>query len=170
MSETNSPEWPEEQYSAVIKNKKFATSYKEGWNNSRADCISAFNDWLKDQKPTGPTPTPENGNLEKIAFGLANDIQAEYNLEIGTVPDIEKMIIKAIQPFLAAKTEGHFARPVVSKKELSDLIYSKLLDLCRHTVIDGQDACVVINPIAQAPKIADAVIHHLLEGKNGEPT
>ena len=59
---------------------------------------------------------------------------------------------------------------LVSREELSDLIYSKLLDLCRHTVIDGQDACVVINPIAQAPKIADAVIHHLLEGKNGEST
>lgn len=58
-------------------------------------------------------------------------------------------------------------KPVVSREELSDLIYSKLLDLCRHTVIDGQDACVVINPIVQAPKLADAVIHHLLEGKKG---
>lgn len=48
--------------------------------------------------------------LEKVAFGLANDIQAMYDLEIGVVPDIERMIINAI---------SHCVRPVVRKDSMT---------------------------------------------------
>ena len=44
----------------------------------------------------------------------------------------------------------------LSEEELGKKIYSQLLNWCTYTVIDEQDACIVINP-DQASKIAKAL-------------
>ena len=74
------------------------------------------------------------------------DIDDDSGLVIGK-KDAAKAIFSALPEVLEP----------IEEEGLSKEIYSQLLNYCRHTVIDGEDACIVINPIAKAPKIAHAI-------------
>ncbi len=97
--------------------------------------------------------------LDNVAFGLANDIQAMYDLEIGAVPDIEKMVVEAVKPLLAAKTgepplraleEEAFTRKMLEHLGFYEGI-KRVQNLPRHYV---ENACKELFPHFARPVVS----------------
>lgn len=59
-------------------------------------CFQVYNLALSEVAKMNPALEVDEAMLNKITFGLACGIQAVYDLEIATVPDVEKMIKDAL--------------------------------------------------------------------------
>ena len=100
----DTPEWPEKEYSTAsargtdgtVNGVQYESECDEVWNCCRADCISAFNDWLKDQKPTGPMPTPEIQELSVTAVSELIQNTAREEEELIIPVELVLMLARAI--------------------------------------------------------------------------
>ena len=76
--------------------------------------------------------------------------------------ELHPIMEKALAPFINMtdkEDKEMVLKPTVD--ELGKEIYSQLLNFSRYTIVDKQDACLVINPITQASKIAAAIISYM---------